>query len=84
LALKINGNRGTQQEISVPTKASKEIVPFQQKFPILERDAKNDSIGHPESELDKKIRLPVLLGILLRLHPKTSESSRLRLRLRLR
>jgi len=29
LAVKINGNRGTQQEISVSSKASKEIVPFQ-------------------------------------------------------
>jgi len=34
LAVKINGNRGTQQEISVLTKVSKEIVPFQQEFPI--------------------------------------------------
>jgi len=34
LAVKINGNRGTQQEISVSTKFLKEIVPFQQKFPI--------------------------------------------------
>jgi len=31
---KINGNRGAQQEISVSTKGSKEIVPFQQEFPI--------------------------------------------------
>jgi len=28
LAVKINGNRGPQQEISVSTKVSKEIVPF--------------------------------------------------------
>jgi len=34
ICLKINGNRGTQQEISVSTKVSKEIVPFQQEFPI--------------------------------------------------
>jgi len=34
LAVKINGNHGEQQEISVSTKISKEIVPFQQKFPI--------------------------------------------------
>jgi len=33
LAVKINGNRGTHQEISDSTKASKEIVPFQQDFP---------------------------------------------------
>jgi len=29
LASKINGNRGAQQEISVSTKVSKEIAPFQ-------------------------------------------------------
>jgi len=29
LAVKINGNRDTQQEISVSTKVSKEIVRFQ-------------------------------------------------------
>jgi len=34
LAVNINGNRGTQQEISVSTRVSKEIVPFQQKFRI--------------------------------------------------
>jgi len=34
LALKINGNRGAQQEISVSTKVSEEVVPFQQEFPI--------------------------------------------------
>jgi len=34
LAVKINGNRGAQQEISVSTKVSKETVPFQQEFPI--------------------------------------------------
>jgi len=34
LAVKINGNRGAQQEISVSTKVSKEIVPFQQEFLI--------------------------------------------------
>jgi len=34
LAVKINGNRGAQQEISVSTKVSNEIVPFQQEFPI--------------------------------------------------
>jgi len=33
LAVKINGNRGTQQEISVSKKVSKEVVPFQQEFP---------------------------------------------------
>jgi len=34
LAVKTNGNRGAQQKISVSTKVSKEIVPFQEKFPI--------------------------------------------------
>jgi len=34
LEVKINGNRGTQQETSVSTKGSEEIVPFQQQFPI--------------------------------------------------
>jgi len=34
LAGKINGNRGAQQEMSISTKISKEIVPFQQEFPI--------------------------------------------------
>jgi len=29
LAVKINGNRGAQQEISISTKVSKEILPFQ-------------------------------------------------------
>jgi len=69
LAVKINGNRGTQQEISDSTKVSKEIVPLQQEFPISECDVKNDPTGQPESESDKKIRLrlPVLLGIRLRL-----------------
>jgi len=35
LALKINGNRCAQQEISVLTKVSKEIVPFQTGIPNL-------------------------------------------------
>jgi len=34
LTVKINRNRGAQQEISVSTKVSKEIVQFQQEFPI--------------------------------------------------
>jgi len=34
LALKINRNRDTQQEISDSTKVSKEIVPFQQQSTI--------------------------------------------------
>jgi len=70
LAVEINGNRGAQQEISVSTKFSKEAVPFLQEFPIEVCDLKNDPIGHPESESNKNIRLW--------LHPKTSDSSRLR------
>jgi len=34
LTVKINGNHGAHQEISVSTKVSKEIVTFQQEFPI--------------------------------------------------
>jgi len=34
LAVEINLNRGGQQEISVPTKVTKEVVPFQQEFTI--------------------------------------------------
>jgi len=34
LAVKSNGNRGAQQNLTVSTKGSKEIVPFQQEFPI--------------------------------------------------
>jgi len=34
LTVKTNGNRGAQQEISISTKVSKEIVPFEQEFPI--------------------------------------------------
>jgi len=62
LPVKINGNR-TQQESSVSTKVSKEIVPFQQEFPILEYDVNNNPIGHPESDKKIRLRLPVLLGI---------------------
>jgi len=34
LAVKIYGNCGAQQKISVSTKVSKEIVAFPQEFPI--------------------------------------------------
>jgi len=78
LVVKINGNSGTQQETYDSTKVSKEIVPFQQEFPIYECDVKYDPTGHLQSESDKQIRLrlPVLLGMRLRprLHPKTSDS----------
>jgi len=55
LAVKINGNRGAQQEISVSRKVSKEIVQFQQELPNLRVGCENDSIGLPESRLDKNI-----------------------------
>ena len=58
MSVKINGNRGTQQEFSVSPKVSKEIVPFQQEFPVQECDVRNDPTGH--------VRPPVLLGIRLR------------------
>ena len=63
---------------------------FQQKFqkklylfnsnspnPNLRVWCKNDPIGHLDSESDKKVRLPLVLGIRIRLHPKTSDSLRL-------
>jgi len=53
LVVKINGNRGAKQEISVSTKVSNEVVQFQQEFSIYECDVKFDRIGLPES--DKKI-----------------------------
>jgi len=65
---------------SVSTKVSKEIVPFQEEFPILECDVKNYLIGHPESDKKIRLRLPVLLGIRLRIHPKTSDFLGLRFR----
>jgi len=34
MKIKINGNCGTQQDISDSTKVSKEIVPLQEEFPI--------------------------------------------------
>jgi len=34
LTVKINGNCGAQQEFSVSTKVSKEIVPFQTELPF--------------------------------------------------
>jgi len=45
-------------------------MPFQQEFTIYECDFKTDSIGHPESDKYIRIRLPVLLGIQIRLHQK--------------
>jgi len=63
---------------SASTKLSKEVVPFQQEFPTQDCDVKIDPIGHPES--DKKIRLRLLVLLEIRLHPKPSDSLRLRLR----
>jgi len=34
LTVKTNENRGAQQETSVSTKDFKEIIPFQQQFPM--------------------------------------------------
>jgi len=58
LPVKINANRGARQEMSVSTKVSKQIAPFQPEFPTFECDIKNDPIRHSES--DKKIRLHVV------------------------
>jgi len=49
LAFTITGNRGAQKEISVSTNFLKDIVPFQQEFPMWGCDVKNDPIGHLES-----------------------------------
>jgi len=78
LDVKINGNRGAQQEISVSTKVSKEIVLFQQEFPFHECDVKKDPTGHPKLESDRKIRLQLPVLSEIRLHPNTSDSLRLR------
>jgi len=69
LTVKINGNSGAQQEISVSTKVSKEIVPFEQEFAVQECDVKNDPTELLESKSNKEIRLrlPMLLGIRLQL-----------------
>jgi len=84
LCVKINGNRGAQQEIFVPTKVSKEIHPFQQEFPIEECNAKNDLIGHPELESDNKLTpTPSVVKNPTPTPPKNSDSLRPRLRLRL-
>jgi len=45
LAVKISGNPGAQQAISVSIKVSKEILLFQQEFPIFQCDVKNYLIG---------------------------------------
>jgi len=79
LAVDINGNRGAQQEICF-SKSFKRNCTISTGFPKFKSiDVKNDPLGHPGSDSDKKLRLPVLLGI--RLHPKTSDSVRLQLRL---
>jgi len=63
---------------SVSAEVSKEIVPFQQEFPTYKCDVQNDPIGHPESRQKNRLRLPVLSGIWLQLHPNTSDSLWLR------
>jgi len=67
LDVKITGSHGAQQEISLSTKVSKEIVPSPQEYPFKECDVKNDPIGHPESDKQIRLQLAVLLGIRLRL-----------------
>ena len=61
------------------TKVSKEINHFNRNSRFRECDVKNDPSGPPESDKKIRLRLPVMLGI--RLHPKTSDSLRLQLRL---
>jgi len=64
LAVKIYGNRGAPKEISVSTKVSKEVVPFQQEFPIKECDVKNDPtpipsvVGNPTPPKNLRFRNP--------------------------
>jgi len=52
LAVKIYGNRGAQQEISVSRKVSKETIST--GIPNLRVWFDKWSAGHPESESDKK------------------------------
>jgi len=53
LAVKINGKRGTQQEISVSKKTQKKLYHLK-GIPNLRVWCKNDPVGHLESESEKK------------------------------
>jgi len=57
----------TSMEIVVHSKKSLFQQKFQKKLYHFKRNSqwKNDAVGHPELESDKKIRLQVLLGIRL-------------------
>jgi len=44
-AVNVNGNRGAQQEISVSTKVSKEIVPFQKEIPMEKWSSWTSGVG---------------------------------------
>jgi len=68
LAVKINGNRGAQQEICF-NKSFNRNCTILTGIPNLRSDVKNDPIEHLESDKKIQLRLPVLLGI--RLHQKT-------------
>jgi len=53
LAVKIKGNHGAQQEISVSTKVSKEIALFQQELPTEECDVKMIQLNIPSGTRTK-------------------------------
>jgi len=57
LAVKINGNRGAQQEICF-NKSFKINCTISTGIPNFGVWYKNDPIGHPESESDKKNPTP--------------------------
>ena len=61
-------------------KFHKKLYHFNRNSQFWKCDVKNGPVGHPESDSNKKIRLrlPVLLGIRLRLHSKTTDSLRVR------
>jgi len=73
LAVKINGNRGAQQEICF-NKSFKRNCTVPTGIPNLR--VWYDPIGHPGSDKKIRLRLPLLLRI--RPHRKTSDSLRLR------
>jgi len=76
LSVKINGNRGAQQEISVSTKVLKEIVPFQQESQLrsLMQKWSNWTSGVGVGQ-KIRLRLTVWLGIRLHQKPPTHSDS---------